>query len=85
MTTTNDITGDAIRSKANSRAFRDNFDRIFGQRYKVTYCREEGEKMLSKTITISAANLTEAVHEAENRGWVKKGWHFVGVEKCDAN
>lgn len=29
MTAKNDITGDAIRSKTNSDAYRDNYDRIF--------------------------------------------------------
>lgn len=34
MTTTNDITGDTIKSKANTRSFEDNFDRIFGKKDK---------------------------------------------------
>lgn len=32
MTTTNDITGDSIRSKAQSDKFAENFDRIFGKK-----------------------------------------------------
>lgn len=32
MATTNDITGDSIRSKANNKAFADGWDRIFGNK-----------------------------------------------------
>ena len=32
MATTNDITGDALRSKPNSKSFNDNFERIFGKK-----------------------------------------------------
>lgn len=35
MTATNDITGDKIQSRINSRAFEDNFDRIFNQKNPV--------------------------------------------------
>lgn len=35
MTARNDITGDLIQSKLNSKAFEDNFDRIFGKKNKV--------------------------------------------------
>ena len=32
MATTNDITGDALRSRPNSKSFNDNFERIFGKK-----------------------------------------------------
>lgn len=34
MTTTNDITGDSIKSRVKTRTFEDNFDRIFGKKDK---------------------------------------------------
>lgn len=34
MTAQNDITGDEIRSKPNSDAYRENWDRIFGKKKK---------------------------------------------------
>ena len=34
MTTQNDITGDEIRTKVNSDAYRENWDRIFGKKKK---------------------------------------------------
>ena len=34
MAARNDITGDLIQSKLNSKAFEDNFDRIFGKKEK---------------------------------------------------
>lgn len=34
MTTRNDITGDAIKSRSNNDAYRDNWDRIFGKKKK---------------------------------------------------
>lgn len=34
MTAKNDITGDAIKSKPNTDAFEENFDRIFGKKDK---------------------------------------------------
>jgi len=37
MATKNDITGDELISKMNSQAFRDNFDRIFGEKKKERY------------------------------------------------
>lgn len=77
MTTTNDITGDKIRSRAPSDKFRENFDSIFGRKYKATYTKD-GK---FKHVTISAANLTEVIHEAERAGWVSKGWQFIGVER----
>ena len=35
MTTRNDITGDSIQSKSNSKKFRDNYDTIFGKKNPV--------------------------------------------------
>jgi len=32
MTARNDITGDELKSKTNSEAYRDNYDRIFGNK-----------------------------------------------------
>ena len=37
MATKNDITGDLLISKLNSQEFRDNFDRIFGEKKKEKY------------------------------------------------
>lgn len=34
MTTMNDVTGDSIRSKAQSKKYRDNYDLIFGKKKK---------------------------------------------------
>lgn len=34
MTTKNDITGDALKTKPASEKYRDNWDRIFGQKKK---------------------------------------------------
>lgn len=34
MTTYNEITGDALQSKVNSEAYRNNFDAIFGKKEK---------------------------------------------------
>ena len=34
MATKNEITGDSIRSKASSKAYSDNWDRIFGKKKK---------------------------------------------------
>lgn len=38
MTAKNDITGDSIKSKNNSDAYRDNWDRIFGKKDKTDPC-----------------------------------------------
>lgn len=34
MTTTNDVTGDRIKSKGNTKEYKDNWDRIFGKKDK---------------------------------------------------
>jgi len=34
MTTKNDVTGDRIITKSSSNAYRDNWDRIFGDKYR---------------------------------------------------
>ena len=34
MAAKNDVTGDSIRSKASSKAYRDNYDKIFGKKKK---------------------------------------------------
>ena len=82
MTTTNDITGDAIRSKAANDKFRENFDRVFGKpKFKITYGRFDGDKPAYRSETITADNLTYALHEAEKSGWVVKGWDVLGVER----
>lgn len=39
MSAKNDITGDAIKSKPNTKAFEDNFDKIFGKK-KPTYIED---------------------------------------------
>lgn len=36
---TNDITGDQLRSRANNKAFNDNFDRIFGVKHDSAHVR----------------------------------------------
>jgi hypothetical protein len=35
MAAKNDVTGDSIKSRVNSKAYRDNWDRIFGKKKKV--------------------------------------------------
>ena len=39
MSAKNDITGDVIKSKPNTKAFEDNFDKIFGKK-KSTYSED---------------------------------------------
>ena len=49
MTATNDITGDSIKSRVNTRTFEDNFDRIFGKKDKKAneYTANEQRKVLA--------------------------------------
>lgn len=44
MPTTNDITGDALRSKPNNDKFNENFDRIFGSKSKLNKDKKEVKK-----------------------------------------
>ena len=45
MTTTNDITGDEIKSKANNDKYLTNFDRIFGNKEKTANAKMEAKTM----------------------------------------
>jgi hypothetical protein len=40
MATKNDITGDSLVSKTNSKAYEDNYDKIFGKKKKTVYYAE---------------------------------------------
>ena len=42
MVSRNDITGDTLKSRANSRAYRDNWDNIFGK--KITQAEKRAER-----------------------------------------
>ncbi len=47
MATKNDITGDALISKTNTDAYRDNYDRIFGKKKKdAEQAEQQGEEAL---------------------------------------
>jgi len=48
MTATNDVTGDALISKVNSEAYRNNYDLIFGKK-KSEEKKEENESSRSNT------------------------------------
>ena len=50
MPAKNDITGDVIKSKANSKAFDDNFDKIFGKKpkYSEDWQSEERDKAIAQ-------------------------------------
>jgi len=50
MTTTNDITGDALRSRPSNDNFNDNFDRIFGKKDNAL-----GRRTRSEPNTVEAA------------------------------
>jgi len=41
MATTNDITGDSIKSRPNTRKFNDEFDRIFGRKSEAVEAKAE--------------------------------------------
>ncbi len=45
MATTNDITGDQIKSKVNSDEYLTNFDRIFGNKEKTVNAKMEAKTM----------------------------------------
>ena len=45
MATKNDITGDALISKINNKAFEDNFDRIFGKKSLCDVCGQNTDKV----------------------------------------
>lgn len=51
MSAKNDITGDAIKSKPNNKAFEDNFDKIFGKKkpkYSEDWQSEERDKTIAQ-------------------------------------
>lgn len=53
MTTKNDITGDLIKSRSSSEAYRDNYDRIFGKK------KEDDEKPLVDPNSVAELQLYE--------------------------
>lgn len=44
MATTNDVTGDKIKSRTNTKKFNDNFDRIFGKKKPADNKKEDDKK-----------------------------------------
>lgn len=78
MATTNDVTGDAIFSRANTKAFEDNFDKIF---------RKKGiDQEHPKCKSLDAAYERKAMQEGlvtqpvfeENKEWDEKRIDIVG-------
>lgn len=53
MSSTNDITGDEIKSKLNSDAYRDNYDAIFGKRKNDVMLTKEQQAAVDDTAGIS--------------------------------
>ena len=77
MRTTNDITGDAIFSRANTKAFEDNFDAIF---------RKPVEQEEPKCQSLDSAYERRAMQEGlvtkpvfdENKEWDEKRMDVIG-------
>ena len=46
MATKNDVTGDSIRSRTSNKAYRDNWDRIFGKKKETRGRTERGKNNL---------------------------------------
>ena len=77
MATTNEITGDAIFSRANTKAFEDNFDSIF---------RKPVEQDEPKCQSLDAAYERRAMQEGlvtepvfdENKEWNEKRMDIIG-------
>lgn len=55
MASYNDVTGDKIQSRTNTKEFEDNFDRIFGKKNKVNETKKE-EEWDEKRIDIIGSN-----------------------------
>lgn len=51
MATKNDVTGDSIRSKSSSKAYRDNYDRIFRKKKK--------DKVATRDATLNVLEVKE--------------------------
>jgi hypothetical protein len=47
MTAINDVTGDSIKSRANTKSFQDNFDAIFGKRSQKVDASDNKRKILA--------------------------------------
>lgn len=64
MTSRNDITGDAIRTKHTSDPYRDNYDRIFGKKNRLPVAYDgKNDAILDATLDESQS-LREAIDEA---------------------
>lgn len=85
MVTSNDITGDFIKSKPNTKAFDDNFDRIF--RNKNLNQSLQADQQEPKCKSLDAAYERKAMQEGlvtdpvfdENKEWNEKRMDIVGA------
>lgn len=85
MATTNEVTGDAILSRPNTKAFEDNFDRIFR--------KKNIEQEEPKCQSLDAAYERKAMQEGlvtepvfdENKEWNEKRMDVIGANGNDGD